>query len=292
MKDYLVKAIAFDQTIRIYAINASNTVRQAQKIHGTWPSATAALGRTMVISAMMGSMLKGNERLTVRVQGGGPIGEIIVDANAKGEVRGFVSNPEVHFQYPEGKLNVAQTVGTKGEIHVIKDLGLREYFTSTVEIVSGELGEDFTYYFAKSEQTPASVGAGVLVDTDNTVIAAGGFIIQVMPGVTEETLDKLESILTKIKPISQMIAEGYQPEDIIDEITQGEAYLLVGELDVQYACDCHKDRFARGLVSLGKEELRNIIDEDGQAEIVCRFCKTKYHFNREELEDLYQGMQK
>jgi molecular chaperone Hsp33 len=286
MQDYLVRAIAFDNTVRLFAINATNTVKEAQRIHQTWPSATAALGRTMIVSAMMGAMLKGNEALTVRVKGNGPIGEILVDANAFGEVKATLTNPEVHFQYPNGKLNVAETVGKTGEIQVIKDLGMKEFFTSSVDLISGELGEDFTYYFTKSEQTPTSVGCGVLVDTDNSVLAAGGFIIQIMPGITEETIIKLEQVLQTIKPVSQMVDEGYTPEKIIEEICKDEPFSIISQLDVHYTCDCNRERFTRGLISLGKEELQTIIEEDEQAEIICNFCKEIYHYNKQDLEEL------
>jgi molecular chaperone Hsp33 len=290
MKDYIVRAMAFDRTVRIYAINATQTVKRAQEIHHTWPSATAALGRTIIVSAMMGAMLKGNDRLTVRVKGDGPIGEMLVDANAKGQIRGFVNNPEVHFQYPSGKLNVAATVGTTGEIQVIKDLGLKDYFVSTVELISGELGEDFTYYFAKSEQTPSSVACGVLVDTDNTVLSAGGFIIQLMPGATEETITKIEQVLGTIKPTSQMVDEGYTPEAMVKEIVKEEDYSIISQLEVDYVCQCDKDRFARGLVSIGKKDLQEIIEEDGKADITCHFCNEHYHFDKNELEELLNNL--
>jgi molecular chaperone Hsp33 len=290
MKDYLVRAIAFDNTVRIYAINTTQTVKRAQEIHQTWPSATAALGRTLTVGAMMGAMLKGKDRLTIRIMGDGPIGEILVDSNALGEVRGLVKNPRVHFQYPSGKLDVARTVGKTGELQVIKDLGLKDYFISTVELVSGELGEDFTYYFAKSEQTPSSVGCGVLVDTDNTVKSAGGFIIQVMPGITDETIAQIEQALATIKPISQMVDEGYSPEDIIGEIIQGQPFEIISKMDVNYVCQCNKDRFARGLVSIGKKDLQEIIEVDKKAEITCQFCLEHYHFNQSDLEELLNNL--
>lgn len=290
MKDYIVKALSFNNTVRIFAVNATNVVNNAQKRHNTWPTATAALGRTLVVASMMGAMLKGKESLTIRVKGDGPIGEILVDANAVGEVKGYVLNPQVHFQYPNGKLNVSKAVGQKGEIQVIKDLGMKDFFTSTVEIISGELGEDFTYYFTKSEQTPSSVSCGVLVDVDNTVLSAGGFIIQVMPGITEETIIKLENVIATIKGVSQMIDEGYTPEMIIKEICQEEEFSIVSKLDISYVCKCSKERFAQGLISLGKDELKEIIEVDGNAEVVCHFCNEKYNYNKEELQQLLEKL--
>ncbi len=286
MKDYIVRAISFDKTVRIFSINATDTVKEAQVRHNTWPTASAALGRTLVVGAMMGAMLKGRESLTVKINGNGPIGEIIVDANAIGEVKGYVSNPEVHFQYPNGKLNVSSAVGKDGELRVIKDLGMKDFFVSSVDIISGELGEDFTYYFTKSEQTPSSVGCGVLVDTDNSVLAAGGFIVQIMPGATEETISKLESVINNIKPVSKMINEGYTPEKIVAEICKDEPYSIISTLDVHFICKCSKDKFARGLISLGKDELKEIIEEDKGAEIVCHFCNKKYHYSETELLEL------
>jgi molecular chaperone Hsp33 len=290
MKDYLVKATAFNNQVRIYAARVTNTVQDAQKRHGLWPTASAALGRTLAVGAMMGAMLKGNENLRLKVTGDGPIGEIVVDANALGQIRGYVSNPEVHFQYPNGKLDVSAAVGTKGEIQVIKDLGMKEYFTSAVEIISGELGEDFTYYFAKSEQTPSSVGCGVLVDTDNKILAAGGFIVQIMPGATEETIIKLEKTIANIKSVTEMIHNGYGPEDMVKEICCSDNFTILSHLDISFVCYCSKDRYAGGLVSLGKAELNQIITEDKGAEIVCHFCNEKYHFTEAELNDLLSNM--
>lgn len=292
MSDYLVRALAFNGTIRIYAVNITETVREAQRRHQTLPAATAALGRTMAVAAMMGAMLKGRESLTVKVTGDGPIGEILVDANAIGEVKGYVANPDVHFQYPDGKLNVQAAVGTNGEITVIKDLGLKDFFISSVNLISGELGEDFTYYFAKSEQTPSSVGCGVYVDTDNSVLSAGGFIIQVMPGATDETITTLENILKSIKPVSQMLYEGYKPEDIVKAICQDNDYQIISKLDIKFACNCSKERFAEGLASLGKDEVQKIIEEDHGAEVVCHFCKERYYYTENELQEIINDMEK
>ncbi len=290
MKDYIVRATSFNNTVRIFSVNATDTVREAQKRHGLWPTASAALGRTLAIGAMMGAMLKGKESLTIKVNGDGPIGEILVDANAIGEVKGYVTNPEVHFQYPDGKLNVSKAVGTKGEITVIKDLGMKDFYVSTVDIISGELGQDFTYYFAKSEQTPSAVGCGVLVDTDNKVLSAGGFIIQIMPGATEETISRLEKTVAEIRPVSEMINNGYTPENIVEEICKGEPYTVLSTLDVKFVCRCSKERFARGLISLGKKEIQNIIDENKDAEVVCHFCGEKYTYTIEELQELLKSI--
>lgn len=288
MKDYIVRALAFDDSVRIYAIRGTELVGKAQEIHGTLPSATAALGRTLVVGAMMGAMLKGEEKLTIRIKGDGPVGELLVDARANGNVRGYVAHPLVHFQYPNGKLNVAKTVGTTGELQVIKDIGMKDYYVSTVELVSGELGEDFTYYFAKSEQVPSAVGCGVLVETDNRVRAAGGFILQLLPGTSEEAIARIEERLSSLKPVSEMIDEGYTPEQIVEAVA-GDDHRILSTQPVEYFCDCSKERFGNSLKAIGRKSLTEIIDEDGKAEVVCHFCNTKYHFTKEELIDIREN---
>src|SRR5690606_32573997 len=209
MGDYLIKALAFDGQVRAYATKTTETVSEAQRRHYTWPTASAALGRSMTASVMMGAMMKGEEKLTIRINGGGPIGNILVDANAKGEVRGYVSKPQTHFDLNEiGKLDVRRAVGTDGTLTVSKDIGLLQPFNGQVPIVSGEIGEDFTHYIVTSEQIPSSVGVGVIVNPDNTILASGGFIIQLMPGTPEEIIVKIEERLSAIPTISKMISEG------------------------------------------------------------------------------------
>ena len=286
MKDYLVKALAFEDQIRAFAITSTNLVEEGRRRHGCWPTASAALGRTLTVAAMMGSQLKGEETITIRINGNGPIGSVIVDANSKGVVRGYVSNPEVHFQYNSGKLNVGMAVGTDGQLSVTKDLGLKDYFTGQVPLQTGEIGDDFTYYFAVSEQVPSAVGVGVLVDPDNSVRAAGGFIIQVMTGATEETLTKLETALANIKPVSTMIDEGYTPEAILETIFGKEEVRILDRHEVHFECTCSKEKFENGIVSLGKDEIQAMIDEDNGAEAVCHFCMERYQFTAEELEEL------
>ena len=219
MKDYLVKALAFDGQVRAYAINSTVTVGEAQRRQGTWPTASAALGRAMTAGVMMGTMLKGEEKLTIKIDGGGPIGVIVVDSNAKAQVRGYVTNPQTHFDLNEsGKLDVKKAVGTNGTLSVVKDIGMRDYFTGQVPLVSGELGEDFTYYFVSSEQIPTSVGVGVLVDPDNSIVAAGGFIIQLLPGTDDAVIGKIEKSLESTAPISTLIKQGLTPEQILTSL--------------------------------------------------------------------------
>ncbi|WP_458353709.1 Hsp33 family molecular chaperone HslO [Peribacillus frigoritolerans] len=287
MKDYLIKALGYEGQVRAYAVSTTDTVGEAQRRHYTWPTASAALGRAMTAGVMMGGMLKGEEKLTIKIEGGGPIGSILVDSNAKGEVRGYVTNPQTHFDLNEqGKLDVRRAVGTDGLLTVVKDIGLRDYFSGQVPLVSGELGEDFTYYFVTSEQVPSSVGVGVLVNPDNSILAAGGFIIQLMPGTSEDTISKIEKRLSTITPVSKMIQTGMTPEEILTEILGEGNVNILEKVDVQFSCQCSRERIANALISLGQAEIRDIIETDGQAEAHCHFCNQTYQFSKEQLEEL------
>nr|AAG28532.1 putative 30 kDa replication protein [Geobacillus stearothermophilus] len=238
---------------------------------------------------MMGAMLKGDETLTIKIDGGGPIGTILVDSNAKGEVRGYVTNPHVHFELNEhGKLDVARAVGKNGMLTFVKDLGLRDFFTGQVPIISGELGEDFTYYFASSEQVPSSVGVGVLVNPDHTILAAGGFILQLMPGTEEKTIDQIERRLQTIPPVSRMVESGLTPEEILEELLGKGNVKVLETLPVAFVCRCSRERIADALISLGAQEIQDIIDKEGYAEASCHFCNETYHFTKEELKQLKQ----
>ena len=291
MGDYLVKALAYDGQVRAYAARTTETVAEAQRRHQTWPTASAALGRALTAGVMMGAMLKGDETLTIKIDGGGPIGTILIDSNAKGEVRGYVTNPHVHFELNEhGKLDVARAAGKNGMLTVVKDLGLRDFFTGQVPIISGELGEDFTYYFASSEQIPSSVGVGVLVNPDYTIRAAGGFIIQLMPGTEEQTISRIEERLKQIPPVSRMIENGLTPEQILEQL--GGGVRVLETMPVSFVCRCSRERIADALISLGPGEIQDIIDKEGQAEASCHFCNETYHFAKEELEQLKQLAEK
>lgn len=285
MSDYLVRALAFDGKVRAFSVRTTVTVGEAQQRHATWPTASAALGRTMTAGVMMGAMLKGEDKLTVKVEGKGPIGAIIVDSNSKGEVRGYASNPQTHFDLNEhGKLDVRRAVGTDGMLTIVKDLGLRDFFTGSVPIVSGELGEDFTYYFVASEQVPSSVGLGVLVNPDNSILAAGGFIIQLMPGIEDETITIIEEKLSSMEPVSKLIAKGLSPEELLQEILGKENVQILDQMPVSFECNCSKERFGTAILGLGEAEIREMIEEDGSAEAQCHFCMETYHYSKEELE--------
>lgn len=285
MSDYLVRALAFNGNVRAFATRTTETVGEAQRRHNTWPTATAALGRSITAGVMMGAMLKGEDKLTIKIEGNGPIGPLLVDSNAKGEVRGFVTNPQVHFELNNvGKLDVRRAVGTEGAITVVKDLGLRDMFSGQTPIVSGEIAEDFTYYFAVSEQVPSSVGLGVLVNPDNSVLASGGFILQLMPGCDEETITQIETHLSSIEPVSKMIEKGYTPEEILEAVLGEGNVQILNSMPVSFTCQCSKERFGAAIISLGVGEIQEMIDEDGGAEAECHFCLEKYYFDKAELQ--------
>ncbi|WP_282458821.1 Hsp33 family molecular chaperone HslO [Ligilactobacillus aviarius] len=285
MSDYLVKSLAFDGQIRAYAVDATETVSTAQKLHDTWSAASAALGRSLVGTLLLASAsLQGDETMTVKINGNGPVGGIVVDGNANGTVKGYVQNPHVHLPLNDKhKIDVKGAVGTEGFLAVTKDLGLKEPFTGQVPLVSGELGEDFTYYLAKSEQIPSSVGLSVFVNSDSSIETAGGFMIQVMPGAKEETISQIEKRLAEIPMVSEMMRDGKKPEDILNEILGAENVKVLDKMPVSYHCDCSRERFLGVLTSLPTDQLQEMADEDHGAEAVCHFCGKKYQFTEDEL---------
>ncbi|MGZ9682891.1 redox-regulated molecular chaperone HslO [Bacillus cereus] len=291
MKDYLVKALAFDGEVRAYSVRTTNTVSEAQRRHDTWRTASAALGRSLTAGTMMGAMLKGEQKLTIKVEGNGPIGPILVDAHANGDVRGYVTNPHVDFEGTEqGKLRVYQAVGTEGFVTVIKDIGMREPFIGQSPIVSGELGEDFTYYFAVSEQTPSSVGVGVLVNGDDSILAAGGFILQIMPGAQDEAISFIEDRLQKIPPVSTLIEQGLSPEELLYAVLGEDKVKVLETMDVQFNCTCSRERIESVLISLGKTELEQVREEEEETEVHCHFCNERYKFSKEDITNLIENL--
>lgn len=286
MNDYIVRAMALDGKIRAFGAITTNLVNELQHRHQATSVVTAAMGRAATVGAIMGIMLKGDDRLTIQVKGGGPIGQIVVDANAKGEVRAYASNPQVNLSLnARGKLDVAGAVGTDGFLYVIKDLGLKEPYRGSVEIVSGELGEDFAYYFTQSEQTPSVVGVGVLVDRDYSVKIAGGFILQVLPGVSDEDITYIETQLNRIPNVTSLLSEGVTPEDILQRLIPEEIHFLERKT-IEFKCTCNRERLEGVLISLGADELRSMAEENQGAELICSFCKEKYYFTVEDLEGL------
>ncbi|MFC0234429.1 Hsp33 family molecular chaperone HslO [Vagococcus entomophilus] len=289
MSDYLIKALAFEGQIRAYAVRATDTVGVAQQKHETWSASSAALGRTMVASLLLGATVKGEDKLTVKVQGNGPGGAIVVDSDGSGNVKGYIQNPKVSLPLNnKGKIDVRGAVGTEGILSVTKDLGLKEPFTGQVPLVSGELGEDFAYYMANSEQVPSAVGLSVLVDTDETIKASGGFMIQVMPGATDETLAEVEKRIATIPLVSKLMDKGETPEQILERLLGAENIKILDKMPVQFKCDCSKEKFASAIITLGVKEIDSMIKEDHGAEAVCHFCGNKYLYTEKELEDLKQ----
>lgn len=285
MKDYLIRATAMKGKVRVFAVLTTQLTEQLRAMHHTEPTATAVLGRTAAVAAMMGAMLKDDQKLTIQIQGGGPIGQIVVDANADGEIRGYVDHPETSLPKNEkGKLDVAGAVGKDGFIHVIKDLGLKEPYRGSIPIISGELGEDFTYYFAKSEQTPSAVAVGVLVDVDRTVKASGGIIVQVLPGIGDDDLSFIEQQMTNMIPITTLIESGKSMEEILHEVL-GEVTVLETK-EIIFKCKCSRERVQAMLSSIGEDEIRTMLEEDGKAEVVCHFCNSQYKFNDHDLREL------
>ncbi len=287
MKDYVVKSLAFDGEIRAYAIRSTNIVKEGQKIFNSYPTATAAFGRVLSIASLMGTMLKDNSDLTIRIDGQGPISGIVVRADSLGNVSGYMGNPGVHFQYASGKLNVGMAVGTHGSIQVTRDLGMKNIYTTTSEIVTGEIAEDFTHYFLQSEQIPSSVGAGVLVETDNIPTASGAFIIQVMPNASDNTISEIERRLGNIEPISKMIEKGFTPEEILYELLGKDNVAILDKMEVSYKCNCSKERFEKGIIALGKKEIEQIFSENNGKDIEteCHFFLKKYYFNEKEVKE-------
>lgn len=292
--DYAVRATAAQGTVRAFACTSKELVEEGVKIHSCTMTAAAALGRTLTVGAMMGTMMLQNEtdKLTLQINSRGPIGGIIVVADHHGNVKGEVYNPniEVYTKNDGKKLDVGKAVG-KGVLNVIKDLGMKEPYVGQIPLVSGEIAEDFTNYFATSEQIPSAVALGVLVNPDGSIESAGGLIVQLMPGAEDEIISHLEKFFGSGFSISHELESGKTPEDILQDAL-GEFDLQIFEKpEIKYNCDCNRERFEKGLISLGKQEINDIIAEDGKAEIVCQFCRKKYEFDKMSLEKLLSEIQ-
>lgn len=285
--DIIVRATAADAQIRVFSAYTKDMVEEARQRHNTSPVCTAALGRLMTAASMMGLMLKNDtDILTVKIESDGPIEGITVTADSKGFVKGYVGNPAVILPANSvGKLDVADAVGV-GYLDVIKDLGLKEPYVGQTELQTGEIAEDITYYFASSEQIPSSVGLGVLMNKDNTVRQAGGFILQLMPGVTEETIQKVENNLSKISSVTTLLDEGKGPKEILEILCEGLGPKIIDIIPVGFKCNCSKDRVSKALISVGRKELSKIVEEEDSINLHCDFCNTDYVFNKDELEEL------
>ena len=285
-KDYIVRATAADHQLRAFAVTSKDIVEKAREIHNTSPVATAAIGRLLTAASIMGSMMKGEKDvLTLQIECGGPIGGITVTADSNADVKGYVNNPNVILPpNAQGKLDVSGALGP-GFLNVIKDIGLREPYNGQTHLVSGEIAEDLTYYFATSEQVPSSVGLGVLMDKDNHVRQAGGFIIQVMPDTDDEVIDKLEARLGEVHSVPEMLDKGMTPEDILNYVLEGMDVEILETVPTQYKCDCSFERVSKVIASLGKKELQEMIDDGKPVEVNCQFCGSHYKFDTEQLKE-------
>lgn len=291
-EDYMIKSIIDDGMFRAYVADATGIVQEAQRRHDTWSASSAALGRSLVGTLLLASsVLKGDEKMTVRIQGDGPVGGIVIDGNANGTVKGYLQDPHVHLPLNEkGKIDVAGAVGTNGMLSVTKDLTVGEPFTGQVQLVSGELGEDFTYYLAQSEQIPSSVGLSVFVNADNSIEVAGGFLIQVLPGATDEAITDLENRLAKLPLISQLLQEKKTPEDILYDLFEKASVKIVDKMPVSFKCDCSKEKFSEMLATIDRDDMEQMINEDHKAEIVCHFCGNKYQYDETDLKKILSEM--
>lgn len=287
MDDYMVRATAEGGAIRAFAVTAEHLVEEAGKRHGTSPVMTAALGRLLCAGAMMGSMMKGeDDLLTLQIRGDGPGKGLTVTADAKGNVKGY---PEVSavdlLPKSDGHLNVGGAMG-HGMLRVIRDMGLKEPYVGEVDLQTGEIAEDLTYYFAASEQTPSIVGLGVLVGRDGSVLEAGGFIVQLMPFAGEDVIEKLEGSLATLEPVTTMLARGFTPEVILEEVLTFFDVEFNGTMPVRFLCNCSKERVRKALISVGKKNLREMIDDGEPVHVNCHFCNTDYMFEIEELKEI------
>ena len=286
MKDYIVRATAANGQVRAFAAITRETVEEARQHHGTSPVATAALGRLLTAGTMMGSMMKNEtDMLTLQVRGDGPIGGITVTADSKGDVKGYVENPDVMLPPKNGKLDVGGAVGI-GLLQVIKDMGLKEPYSGQTILVSSEIAEDLTYYFANSEQVPSSVGLGVLMEKDNTVKTAGGFIIQMMPFAEDATISQIEENLKLVTSVTELLDKGYTPEQLLEELLGNVGLEIADTMPTRFYCNCSKERVEQAVASVGKKDIQEMINDGKPIEVKCHFCNTAYHYSVEELKNI------
>ena len=293
MGDYIIRATAAKDTIRAFCATTRDIVETARQAHNTSPVVTAALGRLLSAGAMMGSMLKSDDDLlTLKLQGTGPMQAVTVTVDAASNVKGYALNPDVILPAnSKGKLDVAGAIGT-GMLSVIRDMGLKDPYVGQVELISGEIAEDLTYYFATSEQVPSSVALGVLMNKDNTVRCAGGFIIQVLPGASDETLDKLEAVLKDLPSITSLLDEDKSPEEILEIVLGGLDLRILDMIPTKFHCGCSKERVEKAIISLGNDELDRFIADDEPIEVKCQFCNKAYSFAPDEIKQLKMNANK
>ena len=286
MKDYLVRATAAGSQIRAFAVTSTEMVETVRQHHNTSPVATAALGRLLTAGAMMGSMMKNDtDILTIQIKCDGPIQGLTVTADSKADVKGYVENPDVMLPPKNGKLDVGGALGL-GILNVIKDMGLKEPYVGQTILQTGEIGDDLTYYFANSEQVPSSVGLGVLMEKDNTVKCAGGFIVQVMPFIEEKVLEQLEENISNIHSVTALLEQGHTPESLLEEVLKGMDIEITDTMPTRFYCDCSKAKIEKAILSIGEKEIREMIQDGKDIEVKCHFCNTAYTFSVDELSAL------
>lgn len=293
MRDEIVRAITADGMVKATAITGRALVERARTIHTLLPMATAALGRALMGASMMGDMLKEEKgAVTLQIKGGGPLGTVLAVSDHQGNVRGYVQNPHVDLmeKYP-GKLDVGAAVGQDGTLTVIKDLGMKEPYVGSIGLFSGEIADDLAMYFVESEQIPTACALGVLVGTDQSVTAAGGYLIQLLPGAGEETITRIEEGVKRLGPVSPALERGLDGEGLLRAVLEGTQLEILEKHPVEYRCYCSRDRVTRALISMGRGELASLIEEQGQAELTCQFCDKVYRYTKEELEELLAGME-
>ena len=292
MKDQLVRAMTKDGFVNAVAVTTTGIVERARQIHKTLPTATAALGRLLTAASMMGNMQKVDDgSITLQLKGGGPLGRLLAVSDAEGNVRGWVENPQISMlEKAPGKLDVGAAVGSDGTLTVIRDLRMKEPYIGTIDLVSGEIAEDITAYFAQSEQIPTACALGVLVGTDQSVTAAGGYLIQLLPGAEESVIDRIEAGIQRVGPVSGALAGGLDGEGLLRAVLADFELEILETHPVEYKCYCSRERVTRALISMGRQELSALIEEQGQAELTCQFCDKVYRFSREELEELLSNM--
>ena len=294
MQDQLVRAISKDGFVKAVAVSTRGLTERARQIHKTTPVATAALGRTLAAASMMGNALKGEgASVTLQVKGGGPLGTVLAVSDNQGNVRGTVDNPQVDLPLrPDGKLDVGSAVGAEGTLTVIRDLHMKEPYVGSVALLGGEIAEDLATYFVESEQIPTACGLGVLVDRDQSVLAAGGYLIQLLPGASEDIITQVEAGILAAGPVTTLLHEDGDPESLLRRVMSDFELEILETSPIEYRCYCSRERMEKALISLGPEELRSLIDDQGDAELTCRFCDSVQHFSREELEALLAGMKR
>ena len=292
MNDYLVRGMTMDGLVKVVAIRSTEMVRRGAQIQGTYPNATAAFGRALTAASMMGNMQKvENGSMTLQIKGDGPIGTMVCVSDPTGNVRGYVLEPKVPLveKHP-GKLDVGATVGKNGTLTVIRDLQMKEPYVGSIPLVSGEIGDDVTAYFVQSEQIPTACALGVLVDTDQSVRVAGGYLIQVLPGATDETIDKIEAGIRRAGAVTAMLDQGMTPEDILGQVCGELGVVFMETTQVSYKCYCDRDRVTAALISLGKKELTEIAQEGKTFPVECQFCDKIYEFTPQDIEKILENV--